>query len=139
MGKKRIGYRAYGFREDNTLISRMEQFEDYMDKKFSGIVVDNSGIDEVVKESVEEAVRESLANIDCKFGSVHKHIDCAEQNIIKSVEDNSKEICTCHMATKEDICHAVNRINHHIDEKFDEVDFLKQFSDLNEEIRNLKQ
>lgn len=135
MAKKRIGYRAYGFREDNRLISRMTQFEEYMDEKFANITVDDSNIENVVKESVEN----SLSGIECEFKKVHGHIDCAENHIIDAIEKNSDKVCTCHLATKEDICHAVCDINRHVDEKFDEVDFLKQFSDLNEEIRNLKQ
>ena len=42
------------------------------------------------------------------------------------------------VATKQDIADAVTKINAHTDEKFNEVDFLKQFSDLNEQIKNIK-
>jgi hypothetical protein len=41
------------------------------------------------------------------------------------------------LATKDDIANAVTQINSHTDEKFDEVDFLRHFSDLNQQIANL--
>ena len=41
-------------------------------------------------------------------------------------------------ASAEDVRNAIKEINDHTDEKFDEVDFLKQFSDLNEQIRGLQ-
>ena len=45
--------------------------------------------------------------------------------------------CMCNVATKKDIQNAVEKVNQHTDSKFDEVDFIKNFTDLNNEIKKL--
>lgn len=119
-------YRPYEYDYDVPYIGRTGVIENYLDKKFAGISVDKDEI----KETIETSVTESLGNIDCKFCSVHNHIDRAKNEII----NNSESGCTCNLATKEDVTNAVTQINAHVDEKFDEVDFLRQFSDLNQQI-----
>ena len=122
-------YRPYEYNYDTSYVGRAGVIENYLDKKFAGISVDKNEI----KETIETSVSESLGNIDCKFCSVHNHIERAKNEII----ENTGSGCTCNLATKEDVANAVTQINTHVDEKFNEVDFLKQFSDLNQQIAGI--
>jgi hypothetical protein len=122
-------YRPYEYDYDSAYVGRTGVIENYLDKKFSNISIDKNEI----KETIESSVHDSLGNIDCKFCSVHNHIEKAKNEIISSETGG----CTCNLATKEDIANAVAQINTHTDEKFDEIDFDRQFSDLNQQIANL--
>jgi len=122
-------YRPYEYDYDSAYVGRTGVIENYLDKKFSNISIDKNEI----KETIESSVHDSLGNIDCKFCSVHNHIEKAKDEIISSETGG----CTCNLATKEDIANAVAQINTHTDEKFDEIDFDRQFSDLNQQIANL--
>lgn len=122
-------YRPYEYDYDSAYVGRTGVIENYLDKKFSNISIDKNEI----KETIESSVHDSLSNIDCKFCSVHNHIEKAKDEIISSETGG----CTCNLATKEDIANAVAQINTHTDEKFDEIDFDRQFSDLNQQIANL--
>lgn len=125
--------RPYEYDYDTSYNGRTEVIKGYLDKKFAGIDVDTEGI----KDTIEHTIDKSLGNIDCKFYSVHNHIEKAKDQIINS--QGGSPGCCCELATKADIDNAVCRINSHVDEKFDEVDFIKQFSDLNEQVRKLQQ
>ena len=125
-------YRPYEYNYDTPYIGRTGVIENYLDKKFSSISIDT----DEVKEVIETSVHDSLGNIDCKFCSVHNHIERAKNEIIEN-ENGGGGGCTCNLATKEDIANAVTQINSHTDEKFDEIDFLSHFSDLNQQIANL--
>lgn len=122
-------YRPYEYDYDTPYKGRTNQIEDYLDKKLSNISVDPV----LIRRTIESSVHDSLGDIDCKFCSVHNHIERAKNEII----ENENTECTCHLATKEDIANAVNQINMHTDEKFDEIDFPTQFADLNQLIANL--
>ena len=122
-------YRPYEYDYDSAYVGRTGVIENYLDKKFSNISVDKNEI----RETIESSVHDSLGNIDCKFCSVHNHIERAKDEIINAGTGG----CTCNLATKEDIANAVAQINTHTDEKFDEIDFDRQFSDLNQQIANL--
>ena len=120
-------YRPYEYDYDTSYVGRTGVMENYFDRKFSSISIDKDEI----RETIEESVHDSLGDIDCKFCSVHNHIEHAKNEIIDS------QPCMCHLATKEDIANAVNQINTHTDEKFDEIDFAQQFTNLNEQLSNL--
>jgi len=122
-------YRPYEYDYDTSYVGRTGVIENYLDKKFSGISIDKNEI----KETIETSVHDSLGNIDCKFCSVHNHIEKAKNEIISGGSSG----CTCNLATKEDVANAVTQINAHTDEKFNEIDFMQQFSDLNQQIANL--
>lgn len=122
-------YRPYEYDYESSYVGRTGVIENYLDKKFSSISIDTNEI----KETIETSVHDSLGNIDCKFCSVHSHIDRAKDEIINSEIGG----CTCNLATKQDIENAVAQINTHTDEKFDEIDFNRQFADLNQQIANL--
>ena len=64
-------------------------------------------------------VKDGICGVNC-------HIENAKNEIINNM---SCGVNPC-VATKQDIADAVTKINAHTDEKFNEVDFLKQFSDL---------
>jgi len=124
-------YRPYEYDYETPYIGRTGVIESYLDKKFNNITVNID--EEKVKTVIEDAVQDSLGNIDCKFCSVHKHIDTAKDEIISHEPGG----CMCHLATKQDIANAVEQINAHTDEKFDEINFEEEFENLNEQIANL--
>ena len=135
-------YRPYEYDYDTPYVGRTEVIENYLDKKLSSIDIDT----DLIKNTIETSVHDSLGNIDCKFCSVHHHIERAKDEIIE--DDHHHCGCTCNLATKEDIANAVTAINTHtddaavainthIDEKFDEIDFEQQFANLNEIVARL--
>jgi len=122
-------YRPYEYDYDTPYYGRTTVIENYLNKKFSEISVDPDEIREVIESSVSE----SLGDVDCKFCSVHHHIERAKNEIIEHEGCG----CNCNLATKEDIANAVTQINTHTDEKFNDVDFLSHFEDLNQKLANL--
>ena len=88
---------------------------------------------------IEDAVANAIANfepaINGRFDEVNAHIDEAKREIMSS--DCGCGDCGCCVATKCDINHAIDKINKHIDSKFNEIDFTTQFSNLNEQISEL--
>lgn len=128
---RKESYRRYDYDSDVELITRTEQIEDYLDSKFSNISVDT----DVVKDTIETTIDNSMQDVKNGICGVNCHIENAKNEIINNM---SCGINPC-VATKQDIADAVTKINAHTDEKFNEVDFLKQFSDLNEQIKNIKQ
>lgn len=124
-------YRTYDYDDNAPYVGRVTIIENYLDKKLSSISID----DEKITNTIEASITESLGDINCKFHSVHHHIEDAKNEII----ENQGGGCMCNIATKKDIADAVKNINTHVDEKFNEVDFLKQFSDLNEQIAGIKE
>lgn len=122
-------YRPYEYDYDTPYIGRTEVIESYLDKKLSNVSVDTN----LIRNTIKCSVHESLSDVDCQFCSVHKHIDRAKDEIINHEPGG----CMCHLATKEDIANAVEQINTHTDEKFQEVDFELQFMNLNEQLARL--
>lgn len=94
----------------------------------------NIDIDDL-KDDIIEAIDNSNDNLTHKLYHTNKHIDCASDNIIREVH---KANCMCKIATKEDIKNAIDNINSHTDSKFNEIDFISQFENLNNQIKNLK-
>lgn len=127
---RKESYRRYDYDSDVELITRTEQIEDYLDSKFSNISVDT----DVVKDTIETTINDSMQDVKNGICGVNCHIENAKNEIINNM---SCGVNPC-VATKQDIVDAVTKINAHTDEKFNEVDFLKQFSDLNEQIKNIK-
>lgn len=127
---RKESYRRYDYDSDVELITRTEQIEDYLDSKFSNISVDT----DVVKDTIETTINDSMQDVKNGICGVNCHIENAKNEIINNM---SCGVNPC-VATKQDIADAVTKINTHTDEKFNEVDFLKQFSDLNEQIKNIK-
>lgn len=127
---RKESYRRYDYDSDVELITRTEQIEDYLDSKFSNISVDT----DIVKDTIETTIDNSMQDVKNGICGVNCHIENAKNEIINNM---SCGVNPC-VATKQDIADAVTKINAHTDEKFNEVDFLKQFSDLNEQIKNIK-
>ena len=127
---RKESYRRYDYDSDVELITRTEQIEDYLDSKFSNISVDT----DVVKDTIETTINNSIQDVKNGICGVNCHIENAKNEIINNM---SCGVNPC-VATKQDIADAVTKINTHTDDKFNEVDFLKQFSDLNEQIKNIK-
>ena len=90
-----------------------------------------------IKNTVETAVSNGINDLDEKINHIHCQINCATSNIIHEIKENSQEVCLCNIANKNDIKNAINEINNHIDEKFDEVDFIKQFDNLNNQLKEI--
>ena len=91
------------------------------------VIVDVDGI----MEAIEDAKNEVKEQLQEQFKDTNKHIHCSTEHIIDMIP------CMCNVATKQDIQNAVDKVNQHTDSKFDEVDFIKNFTDLNNEIKKL--
>lgn len=91
------------------------------------VIVDVDGI----MEAIEDAKNEVKEQLQEQFKDTNKHIHCSTEHIIDKIP------CMCNVATKKDIQNAVDKVNQHTDSKFDEVDFIKNFTDLNNEIKKL--
>ena len=91
------------------------------------VIVDVDGI----MEAIEDAKNEVKEQLQEQFKDTSKHICCSTEHIIDKIP------CMCNVATKKDIQNAVDKVNQHTDSKFDEVDFIKNFTDLNNEIKKL--
>ena len=94
-----------------------------------------------IEEAVTNVMKNFMPSINNNFGDVHTHIDDAKDEILAKecgCEGGSgcDDCCIC-LATKCDLNQAVNKINEHIDSKFNEIDFISQFSDLNQQIATL--
>lgn len=127
---RKESYRRYDYDSDVELISRSEQIENYFDNKFANISIDTDAIKDTIETSIDESmkdVKEGICGVNC-------HIEKAKNEIINNMSCGNNPC----VATKQDIADAVTQINTHTDEKFNEIDFLKQFSDLNEQIKNIK-
>ncbi len=94
---------------------------------------------EEIEAAVTNAIMSFMPTIENNFTAVNVHIDEAKDEILNSdCGCNCDGGCdNCCGVTKCDLCRAVEKINEHIDSKFEEVDFLGHFEDLNEQIRNL--
>ena len=126
------GYRRYVYKSDVGLIGRAEQIKEYLDEKFSNVSVDT----DLIETTIENTINTSIDKVNCGICGINNHIECAKNEIINNM--GTCKPCVCNLATKEDVQNAVKEVNAHTDEKFDEVDFIKQFSDLNEQIKNVK-
>lgn len=91
------------------------------------VIVDVDGI----MEAIEDAKNEVKEQLQEQFKDTNRHIHCSTEHIIDMIP------CMCNVATKKDIQNAVDKVNQHTDSKFDEVDFIKNFTDLNNEIKKL--
>ena len=91
------------------------------------VIVDVDGM----MEAIEDAKNEVKEQLQEQFKDTNKHICCSTEHIIDKIP------CMCNVATKKDIQNAVDKVNQHTDSKFDEVDFIKNFTDLNNEIKKL--
>lgn len=91
------------------------------------VIVDVDGI----MEAIEDAKNEVKEQLQEQFKDTNRHIHCSTEHIIDMIP------CMCNVATKQDIQNAVDKVNQHTDSKFDEVDFIKNFTDLNNEIKKL--
>lgn len=94
-----------------------------------------------IEEAVTNAMMSFIPSINSNFGEVHTHIDNAKEEILAKECECSCGIgcddCSICLATKCDLNDAVDKINEHIDNKFNEIDFMSQFSDLNQQIATL--
>lgn len=96
-----------------------------------------------IKETIEAAINNSnnsvdIPNYDEEFKHIINDIHHIHCDIVNEIKNSQNEICLCEIASKNDIKKAVCEINHHIDHKFDEIDFLNQFDNLNNQLKNIK-
>ena len=116
-------YNTYDFNADTTFIP----ISNDCTCNCGDVIVDVDGI----MEAIEDAKNEVKEQIQEQFKDTNKHICCSTEHIIDKIP------CMCNVATKKDIQNAVDKVNQHTDSKFDEVDFIKNFTDLNNEIKKL--
>lgn len=116
-------YNTYDFNPDTPFIP----ISDDCTCNCGDVIVDVDGI----MEAIEDAKNEVKEQLQEQFKDTNKHICCSTEHIIDKIP------CMCNVATKKDIQNAVDKVNQHTDSKFDEVDFIKNFTDLNNEIKKL--
>lgn len=132
--------RIYNYNDDQPLISRTVQIQEYLDKKFADIQVDVD-LSEVENkiDNVNDNITTINNNISDKINGSTVEIKAAIEEstttITEAIEESSP--CLCHMATKEDISNAKTEIISKIDENKDliikEID--DKFVDLNELVK----
>ena len=144
--------RRYDYGDYTPLTSRCEQIKEYLDEKLNGI--DSEHISTTIRDSVNEnmddikqkichtdshienAKNEIIDDIKHKICHTNCHIENAKNEIIEKVEQGKSQCAAFHTETKEAIADAIDNINRHTDNKFDEIDFETKFSDLNEQIKS---
>ena len=116
--------RIYNYYNDEPLITRQTQAKDYFDKKFANIKVD---VDVDLS-----GVNNKLDNILDTTTAVDTHISDSTNEIIEAIEESKP--CLCHLATKEDVCHAKCEIIRKIESSKEEIitDIDEKFVDLND-------
>ena len=146
--------RRYDYGNYTPLTSRCEQIKEYLDEKLNGI--DSEHISTTIRDSVNENmddIKQKICHTNCHVENAkneiiddikHKichtncHIENAKNEIIEKVEQGKSQCAAFHTETKEAIADAIDNINRHTDNKFDEIDFETKFSDLNEQIKSFK-
>ena len=144
--------RRYDYGDYTPLTSRCEQIKEYLDEKLDGM--DSEHISTTIRDSVNENmddIKQEICHTDSHFENAkneiiddikHKichtncHIENAKNEIIEKVEQGKSQCAAFHTETKEAIADAIDNINRHTDNKFDEIDFETKFSDLNEQIKS---
>ena len=145
--------RRYDYGDYTPLTSRCEQIKEYLDEKLDGM--DSEHISTTIRDSVNENmddIKQKICHTDCHIENAkdeiindvkHKichtncHIENAKDEIIEKVEQGKSQCAAFHTETKEAIADAIDNINRHTDNKFDEIDFETKFSNLNEQIKNI--
>ena len=145
--------RRYDYGDYTPLTSRCEQIKEYLDEKLDGM--DSEHISTTIRDSVNENmddIKQKICHTNCHIENAkdeiiddikHKichtncHIENAKNEIIEKVEQGKSQCAAFHTETKEAISDAIDNINRHTDNKFDEIDFETKFSDLNEQIKNI--
>lgn len=144
--------RRYDYGNYTPLTSRCEQIKEYLDEKLNGL--DSEHISTTIRDSVNENmddIKQKICHTNCHIENAkneiiddikHKichtncHIENAKNEIIEKVEQGKSQCAAFHTETKEAIADAIDNINRHTDNKFDEIDFETKFSDLNEQIKS---
>ena len=144
--------RRYDYGDYTPLTSRCEQIKEYLDEKLDGM--DSEHISTTIRDSVnenmddikqkichtnchiEDAKNEIIDDIKHKICHTNCHIENAKNEIIEKVEQGKSQCAAFHTETKEAIADAIDNINRHTDNKFDEIDFETKFNDLNEQIKS---
>ena len=144
--------RRYDYGDYTPLTSRCEQIKEYLDEKLDGM--DSEHISTTIRDSVNENmddIKQKICHTDCHIENAkdeiindvkHKichtncHIENAKDEIIEKVEQGKSQCAAFHTETKEAIADAIDNINRHTDNKFDEIDFETKFSDLNKQIKS---
>ena len=90
------------------------------------------GIDmNTLKETVSSTINNSMQE-------TNEHIHCATHAVLKEVHDVKHVIHNCNKETEHEIGKMINGVHHHIDDKFNEIDFISQFENLNNQLKNLQ-
>lgn len=129
--------RTYDYSDNSTLSSRYDQLKKYFDKKFNDI--DVGDIDVIINDAFDKNLEELKVRLD----TTDTNIDNAKNEIIQTINDNNNDNnqgchCCCPTVISDNsINKIIEGVNHHTDEKFNEVDFVQRFTDLNEQIKQL--
>ena len=123
-------YKRYNFCDNVPYKSACENIKEYLDAKIDGI--DNK---EVIENTIVESVDKSMGSVKNALCHIDDHLSHAEHHIIDEIHRHSGH--HCHGVGKEDLEMVVDEVNKHIDDKFNEVDFIQQFQDLNQQVSDI--
>ena len=99
----------------------------------------NSAVSSTITEAIKDSFNSTVTDaMDDKFQETNDHIKCATQAVLNEVHEVKHVIHDCNKATEHEVGKMIKGIHHHIDEKFDEIDFLSQFDNLNNQLKNLQ-
>ena len=154
-------YKKYDYDETNYYVSKVDQVKKYLEEKLKNIDLDidqeminntikesiQNVIDEELQESIENVVKESvtisLRDVDEQFDEINDTLEEIKTlnnenktEIVNKIDDVKTSLSD--IATKEDVNKAIEEINQHTKERFDEIDFIQQFSNLNEQIKGIQ-
>lgn len=137
--------REYNYYDNGTLINRVSQVEEYLDKKFADIHmdVDLSEIEEKITDAtidVKENISEAKDDIKTTISSTESEIKEDMANSVTEIKDaiETAKPCLCNLATKEDVCNAKCTIIRWMEDNKDEIikEIDEKFVDLNELVKN---
>lgn len=133
---KRNDLRRYGFCEKVPFKSSCENIKEYLDEKLNGI---SGPSQSEIRDTITSSVNSSMSDIKRGLHNIDRHITHAENHIIDEIHIHANDGCCCCGGgmSENDIETIVARVNQHTDEKFEEVDIAKNFSDLNEQVAEI--
>lgn len=103
---------TYGYPVDVGLVTKCEQLLSSIK-----VVID--------KQTIHDAVSESIEPLNDRFDEVNEHIENAKDEIIENCDGCECGCCGCcgcgKIITKTDLAEAVNTITSYMDEKFEDI------------------
>lgn len=142
----RNDYRTYNYYDNEPLVPRVTQIQEYLDKKLGNIHIEFDTKDITDKiDKVDKDVTDTISTISSAIStvtediknSVKDEISDAKGEIIDAIDEASP--CLCNLATKQDVTNAKTDIIKQIEtsETNIKTEIEEKFSDLNEIVSKL--